>query len=525
MVHDVKLTPARISQLLFLLLFLLLFVATDYRGSDEIPAAVNSYFRADPLVLAAYLLAAKTFTLLLLPALLVLVLTALLGRFFCGWLCPLGTVLDLTAGRIARRHPPPWLRGSLRYLLLTFLLGAALPGLNVAGVLDPLAILLRALTLFAYPLLGDAARSGWVGLYRVMGDSRDALAPGYAILRDWLLPFRESAYPLAVSSAFLFVGVILLERYGSRAWCRYLCPLGTLLGLVARLSPIRRTPGRACGDCGVCEECPTADGRLLPDGEECLRCFSCERGCGNARVRFRFVNPFRLREHPYLPQRRALLGGIAVGLLLARGVRWQPAGARERLLRPPGVRDERAFLAACVRCGECLKVCLRSALYPAAFQAGIEGLYTPVLLPRLGYCEYHCTLCGQVCPTGAIPRLPKGEKEREVIGKAVFDKNHCLPFARKTNCIVCEEHCPIPQKAIRSRTVENVDLKGRRISLMEPYVVEELCNGCGICEHVCPLEGKSGIEVFAVRDRTPIAASAAKAEAGGGGKGDDDPYK
>ena len=110
-----------------------------------------------------------------------------------------------------------------------------------------------------------------------------------------------------------------------------------------------------------------------------------------------------------------------------------------RLLRPPGVRSEEQFLKECVRCGECMKVCLRSALYPAFFQAGIEGLYTPLLIPRLGYCEYNCTLCGQVCPTGAIPELPPETKKREVIGRAVFDKNHCIPFAKRMECIVCEE--------------------------------------------------------------------------------------
>jgi ferredoxin len=518
-------TPARISQLVFLLIFLILFVTTEYRGEDEISAAVNSFFRADPLVLTTYLLAARTFTLLLLPALLILVLTMIFGRFFCGWLCPLGTILDLVTGRIAKGKAPSWLTGSLKYLILFVLLGAALAGLNLAGIFDPLALLLRALTFFAHPIMGDAARSGWVGLYRIMGDSRDHLAPGYSLLRDYLLPFRESSYPLAITSALLLLGIILLERYGSRSWCRYLCPLGTLLGLAARFSPIRRTPARVCGDCGLCGKvCPTLDDDAMPGGEECLRCFACDRVCSSGRVRFRFTNPLRLGERPYLPARRLLLGGIAGGLLFARGLRWKSAQARERLLRPPGVRDEEQFLAKCVRCGECMKVCLRSALYPAAFQAGIEGLYTPLLVPRLGYCEYHCTLCGQVCPTGAIPDLPKGEKERQVMGKAVLDKNQCIPFARKSNCMVCEEHCPIPQKAIRSRTVETMDLNGRNVSIMEPYVVEELCNGCGICEHVCPLEGKSGIEVFGVKDKNPIAVAAVEKPAVKG-KVDDDPYR
>jgi ferredoxin len=127
-----------------------------------------------------------------------------------------------------------------------------------------------------------------------------------------------------------------------------------------------------------------------------------------------------------------------------------------------------------------------------------------VVTPRLGYCEYNCSLCGQVCPTAAIPNLPIVQKRRAVIGKAVIDKNHCLPYARQTNCIVCEEHCPIPQKAIRSELVEERDRNGKIIRLQRPYLVDELCNGCGICENVCPLEGKSGIEVFAVKDKTPL---------------------
>jgi Pyruvate/2-oxoacid:ferredoxin oxidoreductase delta subunit len=128
-----------------------------------------------------------------------------------------------------------------------------------------------------------------------------------------------------------------------------------------------------------------------------------------------------------------------------------------------------------------------------------------MVIPRLGYCEYNCTLCGQVCPTGAIPSLPVEAKKCEVIGKAVFDKNHCLPFARKIDCIVCEEHCPIPEKAIRSRITTATGLDGISREVKEPYIVEEICNGCGICENVCPLETKSGIEIFAVKNRSPIS--------------------
>jgi ferredoxin len=209
-----------------------------------------------------------------------------------------------------------------------------------------------------------------------------------------------------------------------------------------------------------------------------------------------------------LLERRLLLGGMAGGLLLAIPSRFRSPERESRMLRPPGVRSEDDFLKKCVRCGECMKVCLKNALYPATYQAGLEGIYTPLVLPRLGYCEYNCTLCGQVCPTGAIPSLQVADKRREVIGKAVFNKNHCLPFARKIDCIVCEEHCPIPEKAIRSREVQVVGLDGALTTVKEPYLVEEICNGCGICENVCPLETRAGIEVFAVKNRTPISLNA-----------------
>lgn len=498
-----KPTTARICQLLFLSLFLVLFLMTEYRGSDRIVAAVNGFFRANPLTAVTTLLATKTYLPLLLPGLLTLFFTLCLGRFFCGWLCPLGTLLDLFTARIGKTVPPRWLGGRVKYWLLLPLLGASIFNLNLAGLLDPIAILLRGLTFCLHPLLGDSVRGSWRALYGVMGEKRDLLAPGYTLVSGYLLPFREALYPLAFASAGLLVLVIFLERYGERTWCRLLCPLGTLLGIASRFSPLQRTPSAPCSACNRCAEvCPAGFDRELMRSEECLACMACEAACPTGRVRFYF-GPSR-GEKP-LMERRLLLGGLFSGFFLARLFRFRDPQQQSRLLRPPGVRSEDEFLKKCVRCGECMKVCLRSALYPAMGQAGLEGLYTPVLTPRLGYCEYNCTLCGQVCPTGAIPDLAPAEKKREVIGKAVFDKNHCLPFARRIDCIVCEEHCPVPSKAIRSEQVMLTGFDGHRVSVKQPYVVEELCNGCGICENVCPLEGKAGIEVFAVKNRAPLA--------------------
>lgn len=498
----IKLTPSRISQLVFLAAFLVLFVMTDYRGQDEISVAVNSLFRADPLVLVSFFFSTGTFTWLLLPGLLTLLFSIILGRFFCGWICPLGTILDLTVGKLRRKATPlKWLKGNLKYYLLATILFAALFRMNLAGLLDPIALLIRFLTFFLYPLVGYIFRQGWVGLYDLMGDNRDYLAGTYGFLKSYLLPFRETFYPLAFLSLVLFAAIFFLERYERRSWCKNLCPLGTLLGLLGHFSLFKRLPSRLCPDCGDCKEhCPTAFDEEILQGSNCIRCLNCYARCRRDRVRFR---PALLKRpnQVFSPARRVVLTGLASGFLLPRLFAFKFPSSEPRLLRPPGVNGDEEFLKKCVRCGECMKVCPRNALYPASLQAGLYGLFTPMIIPRLGYCEYNCNLCGQVCPTGAIPNLPLKEKKTALIGLAVFDKNHCLPYAKKLNCIVCEEHCPIPEKAIRFESVEENDYSGKKLVLKRPYIMEKLCTGCGICEFVCPVEEKAAVEVFPRKPR------------------------
>jgi len=122
-------------------------------------------------------------------------------------------------------------------------------------------------------------------------------------------------------------------------------------------------------------------------------------------------------------------------------------------------------------------------------------MWSPILVPRIGYCEYNCTLCGQVCPTGAIRRLPLQEKRKVKLGLAYFDRSRCLPWAGQSDCIVCEEHCPTGSKAIVLKEEKTLTPRGEWKMFKKPYIDEELCVGCGICETKCPLSDRAAVLV------------------------------
>jgi MauM/NapG family ferredoxin protein len=239
------------------------------------------------------------------------------------------------------------------------------------------------------------------------------------------------------------------------------------------------------------------------DPAECIMCLECAGACAYDAQAFRGQGTPVLTAAPwqaYDPSRRQFLASAGAAVALVGLAAVEPVAERTpaHLLRPPGALDGE-FLAQCVRCGICLKVCPTSALQPS-LTTGWSGLWTPVLTPRIGYCDYSCNACGQACPTGAIPPLALAEKRQTVMGHAYVDRTRCLPWASGRSCITCEEMCPVPQKAIRLEEVEAVTPDGQPITLKRPIVMQERCIGCGICENHCPLEGQAAIRVYAPTD-------------------------
>ncbi len=202
-----------------------------------------------------------------------------------------------------------------------------------------------------------------------------------------------------------------------------------------------------------------------------------------------------------LGRRQVITAGV-VGLGGSLLLRTHPLAGTDLhnpgLIRPPGAEAEDDFLEKCIRCGECMKVCPTNVIQPAMLEAGLEGLWSPVLKTEKAYCEYKCSMCTQVCPTGAIKSLTLPQKQAVKIGMAHVDRNRCLPWAFGRACQVCEEHCPLPEKAVFLEEATVTTAQGTKLTVKRPHVNAERCIGCGICENKCPVSDKAAIRVTSV---------------------------
>ena len=137
--------------------------------------------------------------------------------------------------------------------------------------------------------------------------------------------------------------------------------------------------------------------------------------------------------------------------------------------------------------------CPTGVIKPLFFEKGIENIFTPYLDYFSSYCEYNCKKCIDVCPSRALGKLTLEEKKKYRIGVARVDRSKCLSWSFNTPCLVCEEVCPVPEKAIKLRVKKRND--GVYISL--PVVYRDLCIGCGICQYSCPVPEKA-IRVYPI---------------------------
>jgi polyferredoxin len=517
----------RISQVLFLLFFLFLMMESrlpsnvflDY--SHEIAAPkdirldhpVMFFFTLDPLIWLSTALSTHKWLTGAGWSVALIGLTLFLGRFFCSFICPFGTLhhaigafRPTARGRQAVSKNEKISAQRLKYGLLTTILVSALFGLNLAGFLDPIALLFRSLAVSVLP----AANIGIKEVFDAMAASDikilNLISYSAEIIISPVLGFGYPSFQTGVAIGLIVLFLLFLNRITPRFWCRVLCPLGALLGLVSFKSPLHlekdETRCTGCNKCvAVCQGAASPMPGLKWEPAECVRCFNCQDACPEGALLFRFVRQ-KSQQHAPDMGKRAVLTGLAAGIsfpLLSRLDGQIHQASDPRMIRPPGSLTETRFLERCQRCGLCMKACPTNVIQPALGEAGIAGIWTPVLSMTSGYCEYSCTLCGSVCPTGAIQLITGKEKIASPIriGSAFVDRGRCLPWTENGACIVCEEVCPTSPKAVVFREADVAGFGTERLRLKQPYVNLRQCVGCGICENKCPVKGTPAIRVIA----------------------------
>jgi polyferredoxin len=512
-------TTRRISQIFFSILFIwFCFVTTlgdQWRQLRGWP--VNWIIDLDPLVGLGTLLSTRTLYAGLLWSLATVVLTIVLGRFFCGWLCPLGSIHQFT-GYLAKRKKSVKLRvelnryhpaQSLKYGFLVFLLSMAAAGWAIdilrlprtAAVAFAAAIAL-GLAAFIIPVIRRTPVNaknavagalligvGWALIsFLFPGDWRpvpslqigllDPIPLVYRSINLIILPLIDRTTLMVSSSPRLYAGTwliaavflasVALNFISPRFYCRFVCPLGALFGVLGRFALWRIGKARQeCIDCHLCEK--NCEGACQPTTRirtsECVLCLNCINDCHHGLMGYRsapsaggeVVTP-DLSRREFLAA--AVSGAVAIPLLRIGGYPgpdWNP-----QLVRPPGSLAEEQFLSRCIKCGQCMRICPTNVIHPAGLTAGLEGLWTPVLNFRLGTsgCQYNCIACGNLCPTAAIRPISLDERQGInryaaqgpiKIGTAFVDRGRCLPWAMDRPCIVCQENCPVSPKAIFTR--------------------------------------------------------------------------
>ncbi len=485
-----------VCQALFFALFLAVLFMTRTSGSETI-GPVERFFHFDPLLGLVSMLASRTFIAAFGFALITVVVTLLFGRYVCGWVCPMGSLVHFFTYlfqklKWTRHHKEPARHLRWKYLILLFVVVSSVFTLDFAGYLDPLSFLYRSFSAAVLPAAMHATEAATALVHRTglpfPADRWNDFLHSQMIHTT----FRQGAVLGAI-----FLAVILLNLVRPRFWCRYLCPTGALLGVLSRWHPFKLKADKdKCNSCQQCAlHCVSQAGSHADEKwheAECFHCFSCDTRCPQDAIQIQLTAPKAKPDSMGLSRRELILTsalGIVAAPVLSVSASERPS---EKLIRPPGALAEDKFLSKCIRCGECLKVCPTNGLQFTMNEGGLLGFWTPVLVPRIGYCEYYCSLCSQVCPTGAIKPITIPQKQQTRIGTAWIRKNRCMPYSIAEPCRVCEQKCPTSPKAIVLVDTEFMTPDGP-IQVKAPIVDTTLCIGCGLCETRCPVEDEPGI--------------------------------
>jgi len=418
----------------------------------------------------------------------VIILTLLLGRVYCSFICPLGIFQDVVSRfskallnirkkkfRFFFSPPKSWLRYSILVIFaLSFFTGSVF-----FDLLEPYSIFGRFISHLLRPIV--------------------------------IADIKIDLYTLIIPVLTLAL-VIGLSVWKGRLYCNTVCPVGTLLGLMSKASLYKirfnRSVCKQCGKCMfVCKSQCIDVKNMQVDFSRCVGCGNCLKSCDyNAFLYSRATadNP-KIREEIAVSKRHfifngalfiATLGGLITFKSFTKNFRHfrkrelDPKCVRERgigrgqlevlpahAVSPPGSFSLSHFTGACTACNMCVNACPKGVLKFSLFEHGISGVMQPFMDYYASFCDHECTKCGEVCPSGAILPLSVKEKQITQIGVSRFEKQNCVIYINERTCGNCAVHCP-------TQAIRMVPYKD---GLTLPEITPDVCIGCGACEWACPV--------------------------------------
>lgn len=412
------------------------------------------------------------------------VLTLLFGRVYCSSICPMGIYQD-----IVQRLSSPFRKRKKKYgysrpktILRWTVVGvtavAFFCGLRVVlGLIDP------------YSAYGRIVVNVFKPVYMMGNNSLESIFAKFdnytfyqvdASILDW------GSFVIALVT-LLAIGY-LATKHG-RTWCNTLCPVGTVLGLLSRFSFFKvRIDLNKCNNCGSCaSKCKAAcinSSEHDIDYSRCVGCFNCLESCRKQALVYAPSIPFAKRGSD-ASKRRFLMAGVIVAaapkiMAQAKAATATLAGKevyqKKNPITPPGSVSREHFESHCTSCHLCVSKCPSHVLKPAFMEYGLGGMMQPTVNFERGFCNFDCTVCGDICPNSAIKPLTMKEKHLTQMGTVVFLEKNCIVYTDGTSCGACSEHCP-------TQAIAMVPYKD---GLTIPHVNTDICVGCGGCEYVCP---------------------------------------
>lgn len=448
---------------------------------------------------------------------LLIVLTLLLGRVYCSFLCPLGIFQDII-GRISvaiGKKKKKKKNGGYKkpHNILRYSILGIVGVLFAAGISYPLALL------DPYSGFGKIAGQIFGNIELSVTNLLSEIFPS-AIYYQQYVRFSLGSFLFAL---IFFLIIVLMSAFRGRLYCNTICPVGSLLGLISGTSLLRPAIQKdKCVRCRACvseckSNCIDLETKEI-DVTRCVACYNCMASCkkgsivlapawrkpgsankateagntesssANAGQDKQEIKESPTRKIESIGRRNALIAMGALGTAMAaKGLlkKETPAGGvssgGKLGIAPPGAQSITHLKQYCTACHACVAACPNGIIKPAALEYGIDGFMLPTLKYNYKFCAYDCNICSQVCPDGALMPLTIEEKHLTQIGKAHFRKDHCIIVKDGTDCGACDEHCPT--KAITMQPYKD--------GLLLPHLNQDICIGCGGCEYVCPATPKA----------------------------------